>query len=125
MKISSEKKFGFLFFIIFLIISLWPLLTSNSIRLWSLIIATIFLIISYAKPLLLKPLNEKWIKFGEILGHFISPVIMFIIFFLILTPLSLIVRIFKKDLLNINFLKKKNSYWIKREKNLGSMDKQY
>ena len=125
MKFSHEKKFGILFFIVFSIIGFWPILSLNPIRIWSLLLATIFLTISFAKPSLLRPFNKIWIRFGEILGHYISPIVMFIIFFLILTPLSLIVRIFKRDLLNLNFSKKKNSYWVKRDGNLGSMDKQY
>ena len=125
MKTSSEKKFGILFFIVFLIIGISPIFTSNSVRFWSLSLAVIFLIISYVNPSLLKPLNQIWIKFGELLGRFIAPIAMLIIFFFILTPISLIVRIFKKDLLNCNFSKKRDSYWYKREKNLRSMDKQF
>ena len=125
MNISSSKKFGILFFIFFLIIGLWPLLSSTEIRIWSVVIALVFLLISLIKPLLLEPLNRLWIKFGELLGGFVAPIVMSIVYFLLLTPISILVRIFKKDLLNLNFSKNKNTYWSKREKNVGPMNKQY
>ena len=124
MKKTSEKSFGILFFIVFFLVAIWPLLNSDSIRLWSLAVSFAFLIIAFLKQELLKPLNNSWIKFGEMLGKIISPIVMALIFFLILTPLSLIIRIFGKDLLKIKF-SKDNSYWIKREKNITSMDKQF
>jgi len=124
MKKSSEKSFGILFFIIFFLISIWPLLQGNTIRFWSLPIAFIFLILAFLKQELLKPLNTKWIKFGEMLGRIIAPIVMALIFFLILTPSSLIIRLFRKDLLKLKF-SEDNSYWIKREKNITTMDKQF
>ena len=124
MKKTSEKSFGILFFIVFFLVAIWPLLNGDSIRLWSLAVSFAFLIIAFLKQELLKPLNNSWIKFGEMLGKIISPIVMALIFFLILTPLSLIIRIFGKDLLKIKF-SKDNSYWIKREKNITSMDKQF
>jgi hypothetical protein len=124
MKNSSNKSFGILFFIVFLIIGLWPLYHSNPIRLWSVIVAVIFLILGLLNSKILSPFNKVWVKFGELLGKIIAPIIMFIVFFVILTPLSLVVRIFKKDLLKLKYSKEK-SYWIKREKNIGSMKKQF
>ena len=125
MKKSSEKSFGILFGLVFLIISFWPLLSSANIRLWALIIATIFFIIAFIKPIILVPLNRSWIKFGEILGMIIAPAVMALVYFLILTPVSLAVRFFGKDLLGLKFLKKQDTYWIKRAKKLGSMKKQF
>jgi predicted membrane metal-binding protein len=124
MKNSSNKSFGILFFIVFLIIGLWPLYHSNPIRLWSVIVAVIFLILGLLNSKILSPFNKVWVKFGELLGKIIAPIIMFIVFFVILTPLSLVVRIFKKDLLKVEYSKEK-SYWIKREKNIGTMKKQF
>ena len=89
-----------------------------------LIKSFIFLILTFLKQELLKPLNIAWIKLGELLGRIIAPIIMALIYFFILTPLSFIIRIFGKDLLKIKF-SKDNSYWIKREKNVTSMDKQF
>ena len=125
MKKSSEKSFGILFGVVFIIISVWPLFYSNSLRVWSLILAIIFFFIAFLKPLLLKPFNNAWIKLGELLGRIIAPIVMAIVYFLILTPISLLVRLFGKDLIGMKFSKDIKSYWIKRKKHLGSMDKQF
>ena len=124
MKRSSEKSFGILFSIFFLLIAIWPLLEDNTIRFWALSISFIFFVLAYLKQELLKPLNVGWIKLGESLGKIVAPVVMALIYFFILTPLSFIIKIFGKDLLKIKF-SKNNSYWIKREKNITSMDKQF
>ena len=124
MKKTSEKNFGILFFVVFLLISLWPLLNGNSLRIWSIFISITFLIIAFLKPDYLKPLNIIWIKIGEVLGKIVAPIVMAFIFFFILTPLSLLIRMFGKDLLKLKY-SKDISYWIKREKNINSMDKQF
>ena len=123
-KNGSRRSFGILFFIVFLIIGLWPLYHSDPIRLWSIIVAVIFLILGLLNSRILSPFNKAWIKFGELLGKIIAPIVMLTVFFVILTPLSLVVRIFKKDLLKVKYSEEK-SYWIKREKNIGSMKKQF
>ena len=84
-----------------------------------------FLILGLINSKILTPINKAWLKFGEILGTIIAPIIMAIVYFFILTPVSLIVRLFGKDLLNLNFNKKLKTYWLIRNKKLGSMDKQY
>ena len=124
MKKSSEKNFGILFFIVFLAIAFWPPLNGNDTRLWSLLVSFIFLALSFLKPQLLSPLNLAWIKFGELLGRIIAPIVMALIFFFILTPLSLIIRLFGKDLLKLK-ISQKDTYWIKRDTNINSMDKQF
>ena len=123
-KLGSNRSFGIVFFIVFLIVALYPLLNDNSIRLWSLIIGLIFLVLGLIKSNILTPLNILWMKFGMFLGVFISPIIMGIIFFLVVTPIGLIMRLFGKDLLN---LKKKNiqSYWLAKEKIKSSMKNQF
>ena len=123
--ISQSKKFGILFFVVFLIIGFWPLLSFEKIRIWSLFIALFFLLASIFKPSILEPLNKLWIKLGELLGRFIAPIIMSLIFFVILTPISILIKIFQKDILKLKLSKKDDSYWSKRQKNIGSMDKQY
>ena len=123
-KKSSNRSFGLLFFVVFFLIGIWPLFKENDYRLWSLIISIIFLILGLLNSKLLEPLNNIWIKFGEILGKIIAPIIMMIVFFIVLTPLSFIVKLFIKDLLKIKFIKN-NSYWIIRKKNIGSMKKQF
>ena len=122
---SSNKSFGLLFFIVFLIIGLWPLKNGESINFYFITASIIFLLLGLINSKLLTPLNKSWIKLGEILGIILAPIIMALVYFVILTPISIIVRIFGKDLLNLKFLKEKESYWIKRKKSLGSMKKQF
>tara|TARA_B100001989_G_C24302621_1_gene346528 strand:- start:35 stop:415 length:381 start_codon:yes stop_codon:yes gene_type:complete len=124
-KKENNKSFGILFFIIFLLIALWPLINSQSIRLWALGIASIFLVLGIINSKILTPVKKSWIKFGEILGLIIAPMVMALVYFIFLTPISLILRLFGKDLLGIKFDKKIDSYWIKRKKNLGPMRKQF
>ena len=123
-KLPSNRSFGIIFFIVFLIIALWPLKYNGDVRIIPICISLIFLILGLFNSNLLKPLNFLWIKFGEILGKIIAPIVMMIVFFIFLTPLSFVVKLFGKDLLNIKFIKK-NSYWINRKKNIGTMKKQF
>ena len=123
MKKSSEKSFGIIFAVIFFLIGLWPILSLGSIRVWSIILAIVFLTLSFFKPKLLRPLNLTWIKLGEILGKIIAPIVMALVFFVILTPMSFLVRALGKDLLRLKF-SKNNTYWIKRQTNVrGRSDK--
>ena len=121
---SSNRSFGIIFFIVFLLISVWPIIDGQTLRVWSLIISLLFLFLGILNSKILTPLNLAWIKLGEILGRFIAPVVMAVIYFLIVTPIGLFMRIIGKDLLNIKF-SQNSSYWIKREKNLGPMKRQF
>jgi len=123
--LSSNRSFGILFFIIFLILGLWPLKNGESFNYYFITISIVFLSLGLINSKFLSPFNKAWIKFGEILGLFIAPIIMAFVFFVFLTPTSFLVRIFGKDLLGIKFNKKKKSYWISRNKKLGSMRKQF
>ena len=125
-KRSSNRSFGLLFFFVFFIIALWPLTNKSEINLYLISIALVFLVLGLLNSKILSPLNKAWIKLGEILGRIVAPVVMALVYFIILTPISLLVRLFGKDLIGMKFSKDiKNSYWIKRKKNLGSMDKQF
>ena len=123
-KISSNKSFGVVFFIIFLIVSIYPLINNGELRIWSLITAIIFLILGLINSKVLTPLNKLWFKFGLLLGKVISPLIMGIIFFLVVTPTALIMRIIGKDLLNLKFNNKK-SYWIEKNGPKSKMKNQF
>ena len=123
-KISSNRSFGILFSILFAIIAFWPIINGNPLRLWSIPISVIFLVLGLLNSKLLNPLNIVWVKFGELLGIIIAPIVMAIIYFIIVTPIGLLMRLIGKDLLNIKF-SKANTYWIKREKKVGSMKKQF
>ena len=123
-KKSSNRSFGILFFVVFLGFGLWPLTKNQPVNLILISIAIIFLILGIINSKILSPLNNLWVKFGELLGRIIAPIVMALVYFLILTPISLLVRVFGKDLLELKF-SKKNSYWINRKKDLGKMDKQF
>ena len=122
---SSNKSFGILFFIVFLGFGLWPLTKNLSPNIYLIIIASCFLILGVLNSKILTPLNNLWIQLGEFLGKLIAPVVIALIYFFILTPVSLIVRVFGKDLLSFKFLKEQESYWRQRKKNIGKMDKQF
>ena len=123
-KVSSNRSFGLLFFIVFMIISIWPLTHGGQPRIWPIPLALIFLILGLLKSKLLNPLNLAWIKFGELLGKIIAPIVMALIYFIIITPIGLFMKLIGKDLLNLKF-SKKSSYWIKRPKGIGSMKRQF
>jgi len=122
---NSNRSFGLLFFIVFIAVGLWPLTKSEEANIYLILISLFFLIFGLINSKILSPFNKVWIKFGEILGLIIAPIIMALVYFIILTPISLIVRIFGKDLLGLKFLKKRDTYWIKRVKKLGTMKKQF
>ena len=123
-KIGSNRSFGIVFFIVFFLISIYPLVNSESIRIWSLIVSLIFLTLGAINSKLLSPLNKVWFKFGLLLGRIISPIVMGIIFFLVVTPIALLMRILKKDLLNLKFTKN-NTYWIEKSGPKSKMKNQF
>ena len=123
-KISSNRSFGIVFFIVFLLIALYPLLKGNDLRIWSLIISFVFLILGLINSKILTPLNRLWFKFGLLLGKFISPLIMGIIFFIVVTPIGIIMRLLKKDLLNLKY-NKKETYWIDKSGPKSKMKNQF
>jgi len=124
-KISSNRSFGLVFFAVFLIVSLWPLTSEGSVRIWSTIISLVFLILGLMNSKLLTPFNQLWFKFGMILGAIVAPVVMGIVFFLVVTPIGLTLSIMGKDLLNKKYDKKKETYWIKRDTSIGTMKRQF
>ena len=123
-KISSNRSFGIVFSIVFLFIALYPLLNDENIRLWSLIISLVFLVLGILNSKLLNPLNKIWFKFGLFLGKIISPIVMGIIFFLVVTPIGLLMKLFRKDLINLNYNNQK-SYWIEKSGPKSKMKNQF
>ena len=123
-KTSSNKSFGIVFFIVFIIISLYPLVNQEDIRIWSLFIAFIFLILALLNSKILTPMNKIWTRFGLFLGNFISPIVMGIIFFFVVTPIGLLMRLFGKDILNLK-KNKFSTYWIKKTNQKSNMEKQF
>ena len=124
-KNKKNRRFGILFFIVFFIIGLYPVYVGNGVNIYFILLSIPFLVLGILNSKILTPLNMAWVKLGELLGVVISPIIMALIYFLILTPISLIVRIFGKDLLNTKFNSLAKTYWIKRKKNIATMKKQF
>ena len=123
-KKSSNKSFGIVFFIVFILVALWPLLNNETYRLWAVIIALTFLILGIIDSRFLTPLNVLWFKFGLLLGKIVSPLVMGIIFFFVVTPIAMLMRIFNKDLLNLRY-NDKNSYWIEKNEPKSKMKNQF
>ena len=123
-KISSNRSFGIVFFIVFLLIALYPLTYSGELRIWSVIISLTLLVLGLFNSKILAPLNKLWFKFGIFLGKIISPLIMVIIFFLVVTPIGLIMRLFGKDVMNLKY-NKNQSYWIKKNGPKSKMKNQF
>jgi len=123
-KLPTNRNFGIVFFIVFLIIALWPVLKQNEIRIWSLIISFIFFVLGLINSKILTPLNKLWFKFGILLGNIIAPIVMGIVFFLVVTPMGLIMRLFRKDILNLK-KNSNNSYWINKDNTNSSMKNQF
>ena len=124
-KISSNRSFGVVFFIFFLILSLFPLLKNNQVNFYFLVTAIVFLALGLSNAKILTPLNKYWIKFGDILGKFVSPIIMFLIYFFTVFPINLLLRLFNKDVMYLKLHKKNKSYWIKKEVNDTNMNNQF
>jgi len=125
LQMSSNKSFGIVFFVFFLIISLFPLLKDGNIRIWAMVLAIIFLILGLLNSTILNPLNKIWIKFGILLGTIISPIVMGIVFFVVVTPTSLIMRILGKNLLGLKKDNTKRSYWLERLSIKSKMKNQF
>ena len=123
-KISSNRSFGIVFFVVFLLIALYPVINNEEIRVWSLIVSLIFLVLGLLNSKILNPLNQIWFKFGVLLGRIISPLIMAIIFFFVVTPIGLIMRILGKDILNLRYNTKK-TYWIEKTGPKSKMKNQF
>ena len=123
-QISSNKSFGIVFFIVFLLIALWPLLDSNQVRYWPLIISIIFLILGLINSKILTPLNKIWFKFGLLLGGIVSPIIMGFVFFLVVLPTGIIMKLLRKDILSLK-KNEKETYWIERKHPPSSMKNQF
>ncbi len=123
-KISSNRNFGIVFFLVFLLIGLWPILSGNDERIWSLLISIIFLILGILNSKLLTPLNKIWFKIGVLLGNIIAPIVMGIVFFFVVTPIGILMKLIGKDLIN---LRKNNSktYWTEKKDIGSSMKNQF
>jgi len=123
-KIGSNRSFGIVFFVVFLIIATFPLMNGDELMLWSLTISVVFLFLGLINSKILNPLNKLWFKFGIFLGKIISPLVMGIIFFLVVTPIGLLMRLLNKDLLKLKF-NNNSSYWIEKNELKSKMKNQF
>ena len=123
-KIGSNRSFGIVFFIVFILIALYPLSYQGDVRIWSSIVSLLFLVLGLINSKLLTPLNKMWFKFGIFLGKIISPLVMGVIFFFVVTPIGILMRILKKDLLNLKYNSNK-SYWIEKSEPKSKMKNQF
>ena len=122
---SSNRSFGLVFFFVLIIIGLWPLKNNGDLRIYFIVLSIPFLILGLINSKLLNPLNLLWFKFGILIGSFIAPIVMGIVFFLVVTPTGLIMKMFGKKMLDEPFDKSKKSYWINCNKQASSMRKQF
>ena len=123
-KVGSNRSFGIVFFIVFFLIATYPLLSEGDLRLWSLFISIIFLILGILNSKILSPLNKIWFKFGIFLGKIVSPLVMGLIFFVVVTPIGILMRFLNKDLLNLKF-NKSSTYWIEKNGPKSKMKNQF
>ena len=123
-KISSNRSFGIVFFIVFILIAFYPLINQGEVRIWSVLVSLFFLIFGVINSKILTPLNKIWFKFGIFLGKMISPIVMGLIFFLVVTPIGFLMRMLKKDILNLKF-NESNSYWIEKTDPKSTMKNQF
>ena len=123
-KVSSNRSFGIVFFVVFILIAIYPLTNDENIRIWSIIVSLVFLILGIFNSKILTPLNIIWSKFGFFLGKIVSPLVMGIIFFFVVTPTGLLMKIFKKDLLNLKY-NDDDTYWIKKNEPKSKMKNQF
>ena len=122
---SSDKSFGVVFSIVFLIVALYPLINSEGLRIWALVVSAIFLLLAYVAPKILSLPNKLWFKFGLLIGSIVAPIIITLIYFVTVVPTGLIMRLLGKDLLKQKLDKNSKSYWVKRSEPMGSMKNQF
>tara|TARA_B100000131_G_C17809639_1_gene489109 strand:- start:107 stop:499 length:393 start_codon:yes stop_codon:yes gene_type:complete len=124
-KTGSNKSFGIVFFVIFIIIALWPLLKDENIRVWSIIVSITFLTLGLLNSKILTPLNKLWMRLGILLGAIVSPIVMGVVYFGVITPIGLIMKLFGKDVLNLKLDKNKPTYWLKKDEIKSKMKNQF
>ena len=122
---SSDKSFGVVFSIVFLIVALYPLITSEGLRIWALVVSIIFFLLAFLAPKILVLPNKLWFKFGLLLGSIVAPIVMAFVYFVTVLPTGLIMRLLGKDLLKQKLDKNAKSYWIERKEPMGSMKNQF
>ena len=127
-KVSSDRSFGIVFTLVFLAVGVWVVSGGQSKGWLFFVSAALFLVIAIARPSILGPLNRTWAKFGLLLGQVFNPLLLGVVFFLVVTPIAVILRLWGKDSLHLKSKPGLKSYWIDRSPvgpNRGSMTKQF
>ncbi len=124
-KKKDLVTFSLIWAFIFFIIGVYPAIKNGDIRIWPLVVGFLFLSLSKIKPTVLTVFYILWTKLGVIIGGIVSKLIMLILYFGLLTPISLILKILGKDLLAKKMDRRKSTYWINRETQPQSMKKQF
>ena len=114
-KSSSDRSFGIVFAVVFAVLGLWPLVSGGAARWWSLGVAAAFLAVALAAPSLLAVPNRLWMRLGVLLNRIVSPVVLGIVFFLVVTPMGVVMRLLGKDPLRLRAKAPGATYWIARE----------
>jgi hypothetical protein len=112
---SSNRSFGLVFFALFTFLAVKPLFSNGQLRVWPLPIALVFLVLALVAPKLLYQPNKLWTRFGLLLQKITHPIVMAVLFFGIVTPFGICMRLFGKDLLRLRIDKSTKSYWINKE----------
>ena len=127
-EVSSDRSFGMVFALVFLAVGIWVVLGGQSEGWFLLSGSALFLVVAMARPSILGPLNRAWAKFGILLGQVFNPLLLGVVFFLVVTPIAIIMRLWGKDSLHLKFKSDLESYWINRSPagpKVGSMTKQF
>lgn len=122
LKISTNKSFAYVFAVVFIIIGIYPLLNNEDPRYWSLIVSLILLILGYKNSLILTPFNSIWFKFGLLLGSVFAPIIMSLVYFLVVYPTNLFLKVFKKNQMGIKYNGNIKTYWVEAKNNNNMKD---
>lgn len=122
---GSEKSFGVVFSLVFLLIALSPLIRGGGVNIWALVVSAIFLFIAYFKPRILVVPNTLWFKFGLLLGRIVAPIVIALVYIIAIVPIGLLFKMLRKDLLNCKINKGGKSYWVKRRCQPTSMKNQF
>ena len=124
-KKSNERNFGLVFGTFFIIISLYPLLKNEDVRIWALLISIIFYFLSFFLPKSLIILNNIWFRIGIFLGKIIAPLVMSFIYIFVVTPTGIVMKLINHNYFKYKFDRSLKSYWIKRKETSNSMKNQF
>ncbi|HWR52057.1 MAG TPA: SxtJ family membrane protein [Bryobacteraceae bacterium] len=113
-KGPSDRSFGWVFVAFFALVGLWPMIWGRPMRPWALGLSAAIALITILRPGILHPFNRVWMAFGLLLARVTNPIVMALLFYLVFTPMALLLRLAGKDLLRLRREPQAASYWIER-----------